>query len=156
MKTIRQQVTEFHKAGGIPIANSPCVPPDERVRLRLNLILEEATELMEACLEVDDGTTHHESFHAMKEHMRWLIKNAPVSVDLPQAVDAFGDIDYVVEGSRLEFGVFGAPVAIEIHRVNMTKFPPGFVKRDDGKILKPEGFTPPDIEGVLWALGWKP
>jgi predicted HAD superfamily Cof-like phosphohydrolase len=28
------------------------------------------------------------------------------------------------------------------------------VRREDGKILKPEGWTPPDIEGVLRQHGW--
>jgi hypothetical protein len=30
------------------------------------------------------------------------------------------------------------------------------VKRADGKILKPEGWKPPDIEGELRAQGWEP
>lgn len=29
------------------------------------------------------------------------------------------------------------------------------VRRADGKILKPPGWTPPDIAGVLRAHGWK-
>lgn len=40
----------------------------------------------------------------------------------------------------------------EVHRSNMAKVDPatGAVRRrEDGKVLKPEGWTPPDIAGVL-------
>jgi predicted HAD superfamily Cof-like phosphohydrolase len=32
----------------------------------------------------------------------------------------------------------------------------GIVKREDGKIMKPPGWTPPDIEGELKLQGWEP
>ena len=39
----------------------------------------------------------------------------------------------------------------EVHRSNMAKVGPGgkVLRREDGKILKPEGWTPPDLKGVL-------
>jgi predicted HAD superfamily Cof-like phosphohydrolase len=41
-------------------------------------------------------------------------------------------------------------VLAEVHRANMTKFgPDGPILRFDGKILKPDGWTPPDVAGVL-------
>ena len=38
----------------------------------------------------------------------------------------------------------------EVQRSNMAKFPGGrAVMNESGKAVKPEGWTPPDIEGVL-------
>jgi predicted HAD superfamily Cof-like phosphohydrolase len=38
----------------------------------------------------------------------------------------------------------------EVHRSNMAKLVDGKpLKRADGKVIKPEGWTPPDIEGVI-------
>ncbi len=66
--------------------------------------------------------------------------------------DACGDLDYVIEGARLTLGINGKPVADEIHRTNLAKV--GGPIRDDGKRLKPEGWTPPDIAGELRKQGW--
>jgi predicted HAD superfamily Cof-like phosphohydrolase len=79
---------------------------------------------------------------------RWLA--GPVDVDLPDFVDALGDIDYVIEGTRSVFGVDGAPIAAEIHRANMSKEPNGW-----GKPAKPANWTPPDIEWELRRQGWE-
>jgi len=40
----------------------------------------------------------------------------------------------------------------EVHRANMDKA--GGPKRADGKVLKPEGWKPPDIHGILEQWGW--
>ena len=63
------------------------------------------------------------------------------------------DLDYVVEGTRLEFEIDGGPIAVEVHRSNMAKV--GGPVREDGKRLKPPGWTPPDIAGELRKQGWK-
>ncbi|MFS0884935.1 hypothetical protein [Aeromicrobium sp. 179-A 4D2 NHS] len=41
----------------------------------------------------------------------------------------------------------------EVHRSNMAKVGPDgqVIRREDGKVLKPEGWTAPDIESVLWG-----
>ncbi len=61
----------------------------------------------------------------------------------------------MVEGGRLVFGVDGEPIADEIQRSNMDKFRDGIKRRADGKILKPEGWTAPDIKTILANQGWK-
>ena len=67
-------------------------------------------------------------------------------VNLAEVADALGDLDYVVEGSRLAFGIDGESVADEIHRSNMLKVGG---KVCEGKQLKPLQWQKPDIEGVL-------
>lgn len=46
--------------------------------------------------------------------------------------------------------VYGLPLydaLVEIHRTNMAKL--GGERRADGKIMKPQGWTPPDLHGAL-------
>lgn len=67
--------------------------------------------------------------------------------DLVEAIDGMCDILCVVYGTADEFGVDLAPFWDEVHRTNMAKA--GGPVREDGKRLKPEGWTPPDIAGLL-------
>lgn len=153
MSTIRDQVMEFHAAFGIPVGESPRVPDNERVRLRLKLIAEEFTELLESCagksltraMQIGDIGLAIEEFVESSEAF---------DVDLPAFADACADLDYVVEGARIELGVNGEPIADEVHRANMAKS--GGPVRADGKRMKPADWTPPDIAARLREQGWTP
>lgn len=67
--------------------------------------------------------------------------------DLVGAIDGLCDLLCVVHGAALEFGVDLDIFWPEVHRTNMAKA--GGPKREDGKVLKPEGWQPPDIAGLL-------
>ena len=75
-----------------------------------------------------------------------------------ELADALGDLDYVIEGFRLVCGINGEPIADEIQRSNLAKLDADGkpIRRYDGKLLKPPGWTPPDIERELLAQGWQP
>jgi predicted HAD superfamily Cof-like phosphohydrolase len=141
---LREQVREFHAAFDVPEMLWPVVPSDDRVRLRLRLIAEEFFELLEASIDA--------KLNATQAHIISLINSAPVTVDLPEFADACGDLDYVVEGSRLEFGIDGGPIADAIHESNMAKAGGPVI---EGKIRKPEGWLPPDVDGELRKQGWE-
>jgi predicted HAD superfamily Cof-like phosphohydrolase len=113
---IQSDVTDFHEAFGIPIANSPGI---RRAELRAKLIEEEAKEAAAAIR----------------------------AEDLVESIDGLCDLLCVVYGAALEFGIDLAPFWAEVHRPNMAKA--GGPIREDGKVLKPEGWTRPDIAGVL-------
>lgn len=153
--SIREQVADFHRMIGAPNNDTPQVPSDERVRLRLRLIAEEFVELLEASIgEPPVGTDAWDLWNLLTSAAFLdYITLAPVRVDLPEFADALGDLDYVIEGTRLEFGIDGAPIAAEIHRTNMAKADGPVV---DGKKRKPEGWQPPDIAGELRKQGWRP
>lgn len=148
MSKLRDQVTAFHQAFGVPVLDRPQVPSEERVRLRLNLIAEEFCELLEACgCDIDYlGDARRDIEDCIEEI--WL-KEA----SLPDIADALGDLDYVIEGTRLEFGIDGDPIADEIQRSNMAKV--GGPVLPGGKIGKPADWTPPDIAGELKKQGWE-
>ncbi len=139
------QVAEFHLAFDQPLARRIGLIPDDRVRLRAALIAEEAFETLEAMVLGVSG---------LKRETLETIKDARVAVDMVAMADGFADLDYVVEGARLEFGIDGKSVADEVHAANMRKV--GGPISPTGKHLKPPGWVGPDIEGVLRRMGWRP
>lgn len=166
MSKLREQVLEFHRVFEHPIgADGPKIPKDDRVRFRMALIAEEFFEMLVSVYGSD------ESIDDAENSIRRVIASSIVHPHLADLVDAWADIDYVVEGARIEFGVDGDPIAAEVHRANMTKAHPcpvcanfafdrgacarcrasGFivVKNADSKTVKPVGWTPPDIAGEL-------
>lgn len=148
--SICNQVTAFHTAIGQPILPKPQVPSDDRVRLRLRLIAEEFFELLDACGITNVPSRPQET---VWESVDRAITISHLSPDLPEVADALGDLDYVIEGTRLEFGINGAPIADAIHASNMAKTD-GPIS-PTGKKLKPPGWTPPDIAGELRKQGWE-
>jgi predicted HAD superfamily Cof-like phosphohydrolase len=161
-QTLSEQVAEFHAAMGLSglgpsSSEGPKIIADERVKLRASLIAEEFFETMDAMFSISVPEGRRPLFSNVRDDfMFWLGRAGPVNirVDLVSLADGLADLDYVVEGTRLEFGIDGAPIAAEVHRANMTKV--GGPNREDGKRLKPPGWTPPDIEGELRKQGWKP
>lgn len=137
---------EFHLAMGVPVADVPTYIDEERTKLRARLIAEEFFEVMFAMFE-----KRVELVHA-KALVEKCIDLGHPSVDLIELADGLCDLDYVVEGTRLEYGINGGPVLDEVHAANMRKV--GGPVRADGKCLKPEGWVGPDIGGVLMKQGW--
>ncbi|WP_341228155.1 nucleoside triphosphate pyrophosphohydrolase family protein [uncultured Arcticibacterium sp.] len=89
------QVAEFHKTFRHPIVEKPAIPAKKRCDLRVELISEELNELKEA-IENDD---------------------------LIEVADALCDIQYVLSGAILEFGLGDKFKALfdEVQRSNMSK-----------------------------------
>jgi predicted HAD superfamily Cof-like phosphohydrolase len=144
----RDQVAEFHRLLGQPILDKPQVPPPDRVNLRLRLLTEEVEELLDACGYVGAAML----MRSVRDELTRFAYDT--HVDIIGVADALEDIDFVVEGTRLEFGIDGEPLAAEVSRSNNAKA--GGIKSIDGKVQKPEGWTPPDIEGELRKQGWEP
>lgn len=88
-------VSKFHNTFNLPILDSPVIPAKERCTLRINLIEEELRELKEA-----------------------IEQN-----DLVEVADAFCDIQYVLSGAILEFGLGDKFKSLfeEVQRSNMSK-----------------------------------
>jgi predicted HAD superfamily Cof-like phosphohydrolase len=59
------------------------------------------------------------------------------------------DTLYVVYGTAIEMGLDLEPYFQEVHRSNLAKFDGTTQPRGDGKWPKPEGWMPPDINGIL-------
>jgi len=89
------QVAEFHRTFKHPVVETPAIPSSERCKLRVSLIAEELKELQEA---IDDK-------------------------DLVEIADALCDIQYVLSGAVLEFGLGEKFPELfdEVQRSNMSK-----------------------------------
>ena len=89
------QVADFHRTFKHPILDNPQIPSKERCELRVSLIQEELDELKEAIAEND----------------------------MVEIADALCDIQYVLSGAVLEFGLGNkfADLFNEVQRSNMSK-----------------------------------
>jgi predicted HAD superfamily Cof-like phosphohydrolase len=117
-------VAEFHQAFGAPRAVLPDADVSaELARLRVDLLAEETGEFAEAT----------------------------AAGDIVGIADALADIIYVAYGAAIVYGVDLDAVFAEVHRSNMTKLDEAgrAIYREDGKVLKSDRYTPPDIRGVL-------
>lgn len=89
------KVKEFHQTFSHPIGDMPFIPDEVRSSLRVKLIKEETGELEEAILKGD----------------------------VVAAADAMADLQYVLSGAVLEFGMYSVfdKIFDEVHESNMSK-----------------------------------
>lgn len=89
------QVAEFHQTFKHPILSTPTIPAENRCRLRVALLAEELKELEVAIL----------------------------NKDIVEVADALCDLQYVLSGAILEFGLGDKFKALfdEVQRSNMSK-----------------------------------
>lgn len=123
MSNMFQDVKDFQTAVGQNVGTKPEFPsPSERI-LRMKLLKEEFDEY-------NEGETNN---------------------DLENIAKELADIIYIVCGTAVSYGIPLDRVFDEVHRSNMAKLVDGKpIRREDGKILKPEGWTPPDIKKILY------
>jgi predicted HAD superfamily Cof-like phosphohydrolase len=120
MNPIVASLLEFNQAFDIPKLDSPDIGPEELIELRIKLLREEVEEYAEAAR----------------------------AGDLVEVLDALADIGYILAGTILNHGMQNIydDAFDEVHRSNMAKLVDGKVlRREDGKVMKPQGWTPPQL-----------
>ncbi|WP_129587637.1 bifunctional GNAT family N-acetyltransferase/nucleoside triphosphate pyrophosphohydrolase family protein [Actinomyces minihominis] len=141
-------VAEFHAVYGMPnrVEDGQEATLDfDRLQMRMSLIEEEVTELVEAVYGPRAGEILSDTFANLPdEGVR----------DVVEAADALADLTYVIYGMALEAGIDLDRVLAEVHSSNLSKLmPDGSVKRrEDGKILKGPNFREPKIAEVLGTI----
>lgn len=90
-----RDVADFHRTFRLPVLALPAIPHEDRCQLRINLLQEELDEL----------------------------KDAIASKDLTGIADALADLQYVLSGAVLEFGLGSSfrELFEEVQRSNMSK-----------------------------------
>ena len=118
-----ESVGDFMESMEQDVLIRPSFPEDSVQRLRLDLIEEELDEL------------------------QYGIDNQ----DMVEVADALTDLLYVVYGAGHAFGIDLDDCFKEVHKSNLSKLGPDFrpIKREDGKVLKPDTYFPPDLKTVL-------
>ena len=125
-KETPHRIAYFMKAGKQLVPETPQVPSPEVQEMRISLIEEELTEL----------------------------KNAYRDEDIPEIVDAGIDLAIVALGAALDAAPAQAVLLClkAVLTANEAKVDPEtgeLTLREDGKILKPEGWESPDIAAIL-------
>jgi predicted HAD superfamily Cof-like phosphohydrolase len=145
-------VVKFHEVFKHPILNAPIIPDKKRCDLRVELIQEELNELQQAIIDHD----------------------------LIEVADALCDIQYVLAGAVLEFGLGNkfSDLFDEVQRSNMSKacnteqeaeetvafytkqgteayFAPSdgkflIYRKSDNKTLKSINYSPADLNKILF------
>lgn len=128
MKTTLDQVQEFHETYGLPVESEQTTGSEQTKQLRINLLQEELDELKEA-LENDD---------------------------MVETLDALIDLQYVLDGAFLSFGMqdVKTPAFDEVHRSNMSKLGEDGkpIRREgDGKVMKGPNYFKPDMTQFIKA-----
>ncbi len=121
-KTTLEQVQEFHETYGLPVLACASISDPKTNALRINLLAEELDELKAA---LEQG-------------------------DLVETLDALIDLQYVLDGAFLSFGLQHVKGAAfdEVHRSNMSKLDEDgkpIRRESDGKVLKGPNYFKPDM-----------
>jgi|TARA_R110002074_G_scaffold271067_3_gene442810 predicted HAD superfamily Cof-like phosphohydrolase len=116
-------VGDFMEAMDQEVLAYPTFPEEHTQRLRVDLIEEELDELH---LGIDNQ-------------------------DIVEVADALTDLLYVIYGAGHAFGIDIDECFQEVHQSNMSKLGENgrVIKREDGKVLKPDTYFPPDLKSVL-------
>ncbi|WP_309571321.1 hypothetical protein [Deinococcus sp.] len=136
MTTNARHLREFHRAIGLILPDVPTVPTRALLTLRHTLIDEEAMEVSAEftalAARLDEG-------------------ELPGPDALVALAHELGDLLYFTYGALDTLGIDADAVFAEVHRANLTKA--SGPRRADGKQLKPEGWQPADVAGVLARQG---
>ena len=121
-KTTLDMVEEFHETYGLPVESAQTLGDAKTQALRVNLLEEEVQELKEA---LEQG-------------------------DVQETLDALIDIQYVLDGAFLSFGMQHVKQAAfdEVHRSNMSKLGADgkpIRRESDGKVMKGPDYFKPDL-----------
>jgi predicted HAD superfamily Cof-like phosphohydrolase len=125
MSNMYQDVKDFQTAVGQNIGVKPELPDPAERELRLRLLKEE-----------------------YEEYIQGECKN-----DVENIAKELADIIYIVCGTAASYGIPLDRVFDEVHKSNLSKLGEDGkpLRREDGKILKPQGWKPPDIKSILWS-----
>ncbi len=121
-KTTLEQVQEFHEIYDLPVLSEPSISDEKTNELRINLLTEELDELKEALKQGD----------------------------IVETLDALIDLQYVLDGAFLSFGLhhIKEKAFAEVHSSNMSKLGKDgkpIRRESDGKILKGPDYFKPDL-----------
>ncbi len=128
---MENQLIEFHKAFNAAIGTVAIPPTKELIELRRSLIEEEIKETLDALDKVSNSSS-------LENYVELL--------------DGLCDSVYVLIGTAVALGLPFTQAFNEVHRSNMSKQTNTgeVIYRIDGKVLKPETWTPPNIWEIVY------
>jgi len=165
----------FHQVVGLPVLAAPAYPSVSTRLRRGMLLLEEVLETFAAMgldlcikknqLPTTDGNVVSVAAYLTLEHIEGS------RYDVVETADGLSDINVIVAGTAVEFGIPLHVTDYEVYSSNLTKVlpdgttidngvtegyregQPGYqANRPVGKILKPDNFIPANIPAALVAF----
>lgn len=120
------RVKIFHETYGLPVKGTPDISDPMTNKLRVGLLEEEVQELKDA---LADG-------------------------DIVEVLDALTDIQYVLDGAYLSFGLshLKETAFAEVQRSNLSKLGEDgkpIRRESDGKVMKGPNYSAPDLAQFL-------
>lgn len=79
------------------------------------------------------------------------LEEAFANKDMIEIADACADLKWVIEGLEHTLKIPQQEVWNEVARSNLSKISSNgkVLKREDGKVLKPDTYSPPDIKSII-------
>lgn len=151
-----QKVGEFHRVFGHPVNATPVMPDVKTAKLRMNLILEEVAEYVEAHIEENPLKAYLVRVADTLRRAIEMVRLAPDyefrTADLTGVADALFDLEYVTLGAGQCYGFDMDALFEEGHGSNMSKVGEDGkpIYDEHGKIKKGPGYRKPDFARVLW------
>lgn len=137
-------VVQFHETFNLPMFDGKANLDSSRLNMRMGLIAEEYTELVEAVYGEKAG-------EIIRKANAKVFENDEKKRDVVETADALADLVYVIYGMSLECGIDLEAVLKQVQASNMSKLGVDGkpIYREDGKVLKGPNFFEPDIKKAL-------
>lgn len=141
--SMRTDIETFMRACGQEVKETPGIPDNYTMLLRINLMVEELLGAKEPV----GGLIQSKS----DELVASMYKK-----DIVGIADGIADMLYVVIGTAAAYGINIQEVFDEVHRSNMSKAifdektkTYSVIRREDGKILKPDTYSEAEIGPII-------
>lgn len=110
-------------------------------------------EFMQACDQNEKGLQSAQAnlyLNLIEEEFKEL-KVAFKNKDIVEIADACADLKWVIEGLENTLNLPAQEIWDEVARSNLSKISENgkVLKREDGKVIKPANFSPPNIQKIL-------
>ena len=148
-KSYAEMVDEFTIASGAKNTEITEMSK-EQVKFIAKMTIDELLELM---ITVFDAKESKAVLHEIIDEAKELKYKELDKVDrIAEQADAVVDMIYYLLNATSKNNINVDPIFVGVHDKNMEKRDPKtglFIKRDDGKILKPEGWTPYNVSDEI-------
>lgn len=150
-QSIWEMLKDFQTAFGFTVAEQLSLEPftvEEEEKLLPSVL--SATRVLEHLSDIPTTSERALRIKLLCEEMSEYL-NAEYNNDIVEISDGLTDIHYIAAGTETVYGIPGEKVFNYIHLNNMSKLGEDGkpIKREDGKLLKPEGYQSPDVRQLL-------
>jgi predicted HAD superfamily Cof-like phosphohydrolase len=145
-------VKEFTEATGNPIPDKPQKMNKEQVHFITKMIIDEVKELLAT---VESPEDYNKFLKDTIDTTKDVVRDPATMSDseiIAEQHDAFVDIYYYSLNCAAKNGVNLSKIFNIVHESNMAKRDPEtgtFLKREDGKVLKPANYIPADVTAEI-------